>query len=67
MQYELHLPPSTGDLDLREEDPIVSSCVWCSKSLKVYEVTVMYNGEHCCLSVDCQDSYRHFIEKGELI
>lgn len=57
MQLSLELRPSTDDLPLGEPAPIVSSCCVCNRGLKLYEVTVMADGEHCCLSVSCHDTH----------
>lgn len=57
IQHVLPLPASTGDLDLGEPAPIVSSCAVCARGLKLYEITVMMDGEHVCLSSRCHDTY----------
>lgn len=61
-QFPLPLPASTGDLDFGETAPIVSSCAVCDRGLKLYEVTVMSDGDHVCLSVRCQDEHNAQVE-----
>lgn len=55
---DTHFPNLSKSLPYGECNPIVSSCAACLKTLALHEVTVMHDGEHCCLSVECQDSYR---------
>jgi len=50
-------PQGNGELDFGEVSPIVSSCAVCDTPLPIYDITVMQDGDHCCMKSKCHDRH----------